>query len=476
MDITFSCNKCGQHVVIDEAGAGMFVQCPKCGQSLAVPTVALRAVPWFGARKMARSLLGEVQQLSAQRDKLRKEFDRLGILPSAEFEAKKQEIAKAILRLEQERSSVATELQTVKLQLEEIRKTVVVTEELAMLQEVGVYKYRHPLTDAVAYQQELAKLEEQIKSMAKTDGGAVLATTDWTVNGSEAKGRVMVRDTSRLLLRAFNAEADNLVRGLKPYKLDAAIDRLKKVADTIERLGKTMSIRVAPLYYTLRVRELELTADFLQKQAVEKEAERLERERLREERKVQLEIERERERLEKERQHYNNALEVIVAKGDEEGAARLREQLKDVQRAIEDVDYREANIRAGYVYVISNIGSFGESMVKVGMTRRLDPMDRIRELSDASVPFNFDVHAMFFSKDAVGIEATMHERLANMRVNTVNRRREFFRTTPLEAKTHLATLAGELLEFRDEPEALEYRQSIRISAIASKLPPHQTTE
>ena len=151
----------------------------------------------------------------------------------------------------------------------------------------------------------------------------------------------------------------------------------------------------------------------------------------------------------------------MVAKGDEDGAARLRDQLKNVQRAIEDVDYRAANIRAGYVYVISNIGSFGDSMVKVGLTRRLDPMDRIRELSDASVPFNFDVHAMFFSKDAVGIEATMHERLANLRVNTVNRRREFFRATPLQAKAHLAKLAGELLEFVDEPEALEYRASSR---------------
>jgi hypothetical protein len=198
----------------------------------------------------------------------------------------------------------------------------------------------------------------------------------------------------------------------------------------------------------------------LQKQAEEKEAERVERERLREERKVQQEIERERARLEKERQHFANALEALVAKGDDAGAARIREQLDDVQRAIEDVDYRAANIRAGYVYVISNLGSFGEEMVKVGMTRRLDPMDRIRELSDASVPFNFDIHALFFSKDAVGIETAMHERLTDRRVNLVNQRREFFRATPLEAKLHLAELAGELLQFQDVPEALEYRESL----------------
>src|SRR6185312_11136343 len=144
-------------------------------------------------------------------------------------------------------------------------------------------------------------------------------------------------------LRAFNAEVDTLVRWLKPYKLDGALDRLKKTSEIIAHLGKTMKIRISTPYYLLRVRELELTSDFLQKQAEEKEAERLEKERLREERKVQQEIERERDRLEKEHQHYANALKVLLAKGDEAGAARLREQLVDVDRAIENVDYRAAN-------------------------------------------------------------------------------------------------------------------------------------
>jgi len=227
-----------------------------------------------------------------------------------------------------------------------------------------------------------------------------------------------------------------------------------------------MSIRISPPYFGLRVRELELTADFLQKQAEQKEVERLERERLREERKVQQEIERERARLEKERQHYSNALQILIANGDEDGVSRIREQMADVDRAIESVDYRAANIRAGYVYLISNIGSFGEKMVKVGMTRRLDPMDRIRELSDASVPFNFDVHALFFSKDAVGIETAMHDRLASARVNIVNRRREFFRATPIEVKAHLSELAGELLQFQETPEAVEYRQCLREQSVS----------
>jgi hypothetical protein len=171
----------------------------------------------------------------------------------------------------------------------------------------------------------------------------------------------MVADFSKLMLRAYNAEAGNLVRGMKPYKLAAVVDRLDKVAFTIERLGRSMSIRVSPAYHRLRVTELELAADYQEMLAREKEAERAERERLREEKRVQAEIERERQRLEKERQHYVNALAALEASGeaDGEGAARLRTQLAEVDRGIADVDYRAANQRAGYVYVISNLGAFG---------------------------------------------------------------------------------------------------------------------
>jgi hypothetical protein len=435
---------------------------------------------------MGRELVTEVKNLRAQREIALEQFEKLGALSVLQLEFRRHElegevaeqtarldrdlaertaqldskIAEQAARLNQEKSEAANALAAMELQLKKAHQSLVATDDLELLQEVGIYHYRHPLTDVVAYEEELADIENKMKAMAKKDGGAVLATTDWTVNGSAAEGRAMVRDFSKLMLRAFNAEADTLVRGLKPYKLEGALDRLKKVADTIEQLGKSMKIRISTQYYQLRERELELTSDFLQKEAEVKEAEREERERLREERKVQQEIERERARLEKERQHYANALNALVAKGDEGGAARMREQLAEIDRGIESVDYRAANIRAGYVYVISNIGSFGERMVKIGMTRRLDPMDRIRELSDASVPFNFDIHALFFSKDAVSIETAMHEQLADLRVNIVNRRREFFYATPREVKTLLSKLAGELLQFQESPEAVEYRQCL----------------
>jgi hypothetical protein len=429
------------------------------------PESMLGDVPWLGARAFARELQSVVRQLVDERDALRAQLQEMGILSIYELQTRRKELEAAIalqqVELDRRKHDAEAAVAALKVKLTEAESQLVVTEDLAMLQEAGVYQYRHPLSDAVAYEAELLKVNLQIKEMTKKDGGAILSAGDWRVNGSLTEGRAMVRDVSKLMLRAFNAEADNLVRGLKPYKLDAAIARLDKVAATIERLGRIMQIKISTPYLKLRERELSLTADFLEKLAEEKEAERLDRERLREERKVQREIERERARLEKERQHYVNALNALVKNGDAEGADRMRAQLSDVDRAIDDVDYRAANIRAGYVYVISNIGSFGERMVKVGLTRRLDPFDRIRELSDASVPFNFDIHAVFFSKDAVGIEQALHERLATHRVNLVNRRREFFRATPVEVKTHMAELAGELLEFQEVAEALEYRQCLK---------------
>lgn len=411
-----------------------------------------RSIPLFGVRKFAANLLQELDGAIRQRDDALSQLRELEGLSLIEVKSKKEQAQLELNDLAAQKIELDNKLRS-------LHSLIVKTEDNVMLQEVGIYDYFHPLSDAVSYQSKLADLQDRIKTENKKDGRAITSTTSWTVNGSEAQGRAMVRDISKLMLRAFNAEADNLVRGLKPFKVHAAIDRLNKVAATIEKLGKTMSIRVSKDYLNLRTLELELTADFLQKQSEEKEQERAARERLKEERKAQAEMEREKAKLEKERQHYINAIAALTEKGDLAAIERIKEQLSDVERAIQDVDYRAANIRAGYVYVISNIGSFGESIVKIGMTRRLDPMDRIRELSDASVPFNFDVHALFFSNDAVGIETAMHSRLSSKRCNLINMRREFFYVTPAEAKSHLSELAGELLTFQDTAEAIEFRQS-----------------
>lgn len=427
-----------------------------------------KKVPFFGARKFAQLLLDEALRLQG-------ELIRLGALPLAELERRRQALAaeageqesrirarsrEAEAEFARRRMQAESEERQLVERLDALRKEIVATEEAAVIQEAGIYESRHPLRDSVAYAKELDRLTGQIKAMVKKDGGAILASTNWTVNNSAAQGRKMIREYSKLMLRAYNAEADNLVRGMKPYRLESAVERLEKVAATIERLGKTMDISIAPAYHILRIRELELTADYQDRLAQEKERQREERARLKEERQAQREIELERARLEKERAHCENALQAILEKGDEVGAARVREQLADAERAIQDMDYRAANTRAGYVYVISNIGAFGERLVKIGMTRRLNPQDRVDELGDASVPFRFDVHALFFSADAVGIESQLHHRLAERRVNRVNMRREFFYASPAEVREHLLALTGELVRYEEFAEAVEYRQSM----------------
>jgi len=327
-----------------------------------------------------------------------------------------------------------------------------------VLQEVGIYRYHHPLENAAEYKTQLNDLGEQIKDMVK-QGQAVVASDMFTFNNSLAKGRKMTGEFSKLMLRAYNAEADNCVRALRAGNVVTAKKRLDASVTAIAKLGAMMEMRVHPEYHQLRYRELELTADHLMKVQVEKEEARGERERLREERKAELELAAERERLAKERDHYVNALDAVRASGDETAVAELNARLEDIQQAIEQNDFRAANIRAGYVYVISNKGALGPNMVKIGLTRRLEPMDRVRELGDASVPFPFDVHAMFFSEDAVTVEAKLHQAFAANRVNHVNLRREFFFATLAEVRTVLTEQVGNLLEFNETPEATQYLQS-----------------
>jgi hypothetical protein len=335
---------------------------------------------------------------------------------------------------------------------------VIELDDERVLQEVGIYNYHHPLENSEEYRERLRELQERIKDFVKR-GEAILASDMFTFNNSLAKGRKMTADFSKLMLRAYNAEADSCVRALRAGNVVTAKKRLEVSVATIAKLGSMMEMRVNPAYHDLRIEELELTADFLMKVQEERELAREERERLREERKAEMELAAERERLDKERAHLANALHAMRANGDEAAVAELEDKLGKLDEAIAQNDFRAANIRAGYVYVISNPGAFGHNMVKIGMTRRLEPLDRVRELGDASVPFPFDVHAIFFSEDAVTLENELHKAFADVRVNRVNERREFFFASPAQVHQVLSAKVGNLLEFTEEPEATQYLQS-----------------
>ncbi len=361
-------------------------------------------------------------------------------------------------------AQVRTELAQVRAELARLRTArptsggLVELDDERVLQEVGIYRYHHPLENAEAFRERLADLEDRITSMVKA-GVAIEASNMFTFDNSLSKGRRMTGDLSKLMLRAYNAEADNCVRSLRAGNVVTAKKRLEAAVASIARLGSMMEMRISAPYHALRIEELELTSDFMIKVQEEREAARDERERLREERKAEQELAAERERLDKERSHLLNALAAVRAAGLVADAAELEAKVAAIDGAIAQNDYRAANIRAGYVYIISNRGAFGYNMVKIGLTRRLDPLDRVRELGDASVPFPFDVHALFFSEDAVTLENELHREFASRRVNFVNMRREFFFATPEEVHRVLSDKVGNLLEFVEKADATQYLQS-----------------
>ncbi|MEV4072523.1 DUF4041 domain-containing protein [Nonomuraea fuscirosea] len=415
------------------------------------PAASVRQPP----ERKGGGLFGGKKRLEEENSELRLWVERLGGMDA-------MRIAAMTEALHVEHAGLQVAISDATRRLREMEARVVQTEETVLLQEMGVYEYRHPLSDAVAYKDRLSEVKASIKQMAR-EGRAVVGATNWQVNGSVAEGRKMVRDFSKLMLRAYNAEADNCVRTMRPYKLQSAIDRLEKAVETIVKLGRTMNIHVHSDYHRTRIHELELTADYLAKQEEEKELIRAQREQQREEEAARREFEREKARLRKEEAHYRAALAKLLKNGaaSAESVDELKAKLEEVGVAVADVEAREANIRAGYVYVISNLGAFGDNVVKIGMTRRLEPEDRVRELGDASVPFRFDTHALIFSEDAVELEARLHAELSDRRLNKVNLRREFFHATPAEVRDLLQKIAGQhLLEYRDTAEALEWRQSV----------------
>jgi hypothetical protein len=345
---------------------------------------------------------------------------------------------------------------------------VVVLDDDRVLQDVGIYRYHHPLETALAYKERLGKLSARIAELVRADR-AIEKSNMFTFDNSLAKGRKMTSDLAKLMLRAYNAEADNAVRSLRLGNVLTAKNRLQASREAIAKLGKMMEMRISDEFHALRIEEIELTADWLMKKQEERETAREERERLREEAKVAAELAAERARLDKERTHLVNALATLKQSGDSD--PELEAKLAEIDDAIARNDYRAANVRAGYVYVISNRGAFGENVVKIGLTRRLEPLDRVHELGGASVPFHFDVHALFFSENAVTLEAELHHHFANHRLNMTNNRREFFFATPAEVRDVLAAKVGNLLEFNEHADATEYMQSRRYWAACDHMGP-----
>ncbi|MGM9560169.1 DUF4041 domain-containing protein [Anaerovibrio slackiae] len=370
------------------------------------------------------------------------------------------------------KSSMQSEISAIEYELKEKQAQVIEVDERLLLQEVSLYKPVYDFVNSDEYKNRIDQIREQQKNLIKTDEAAT-GYTDWTVNNDRKAGRKMVNDTKKLLLRAFNSECEHCIEKVKYNNFDTCKKRIETARRTISKLGKIMAIDITDNYYELKIQELHLAFEYQQMKKKEKDALQLLKEQAREEAKLKKEIEEARKKIKKEQTHYKNAIasveEKLLSTTDEQDKElllkkleELKEQSASVEKHIEEIDYRESNQKAGFVYVISNIGSFGEGVFKIGMTRRLDPMERVRELGDASVPFAFDVHAMIFSSDAPKLEAALHNAFSDKKVNMVNTRREFFKVSLNEIKKVIKENFDGSVDFIETADAEQFYESEQI--------------
>jgi hypothetical protein len=324
-------------------------------------------------------------------------------------------------------------------------------------------------------QAKMLKLAETQKRLVES-GKAVVCDIPWTVNNSKKQGERMTQQQIRLMLLAFNGEADAIIENVTWKNHQSNQDKLKRLYDNLNKLGKPNACRVTPEYLKVRLEQLSLM--FMHREAIAKEREeqREIREQMKEEEKARRDLERAQVEAEKDTERYAKALSKARQDVEQANGERQQKLLAEISRLETALTQAEAQkqraiaqaqlTRSGYVYVISNIGAFGENVYKIGMTRRLDPQDRVDELGDASVPFPFDVHAMIYTNDAPTLENALHRAFAASRVNLVNLKKEFFRVR-LEEIVQVAKAHNSEVHFTLAAQADQHKrtQALRLSQI-----------
>lgn len=423
----------------------------------------------------------EIKQLKSQLERYKSITDI-----EAEVESQKKNLDQIISSKNTEIKNIETEFNTLKANYQNaletyknLRKEVSVFESKLDLIEFGIYETVYDFEKSDDYREEQNKIIQIQKEMITADTAAI-CNANWTVEGSEAKGRAVVKVYKKLMLRAFNGECDVLISKVKWNNVNQMKERMQKLFDAINKLGQGFQVYLNKQYLDLKIKELVLEYEYQSKRQQEKEEMRAIQEELREEEKAKREFEQAQREAEKEEATYQKALEKArkeyeASTGEkhnklEAQIERLEQELKEAQEKKERALSMAQQTKRGHVYVISNIGSFGENVYKIGMTRRLEPIERIKELGDASVPFQFDIHAMIYSDEAPALENELHKAFTNKKVNMLNYRKEFFNVTLDEIENKVKEI-GLNAEFSRLPEAMEYRETL---AIIEKLHSQET--
>lgn len=344
------------------------------------------------------------------------------------------------------------------------------------LLQAGFYQPRYNLTSSVEYKRRLDEIRNIQKQMIK-DKKAIICTTEWMVGGSKAEGKKMTDRIIKLGLAAFNTQCDNEIFEVKFDNIDRIEQKINKIRNNVDKLLEPNTCRITDGFMQIKLQELFLAYEYEEKVAKEKAEQKALREQAREEEKARREAEKAQQEAEREEIRYTTALEKARAQLQTENETQrlateakiiqLEQKLSEALALKERAKSMAELTRAGHVYIISNIGAFGEDIYKIGMTRRLDPEDRVDELSDASVPFDFDIHALIKTDDAPGLELALHNALWENRLNRVNDRKEFFaakiqmieQICRQHAKTEFKlTLLAEAKEWR-QTQAMKQKQA-----------------
>ncbi len=283
----------------------------------------------------------------------------------------------------------------------------------------------------------------------------------------------MLNANTKQILRCFNAECDNVLLNLSIKTIDSARNKITKSFETLNKLFDVDNVQLNQKLLQYKLDELNLVYTYELKKEQEREQQKAIKEQMIEEEKVRREIERQKAKLEKDQTQCSNEINRLIkymqkTQDDVEKQLyidkikELNDKLKQLDADKATVLEREANARAGYVYIISNLGSFGQDVYKIGMTRRLEPMDRIKELGSASVPFEFDVHAMIFSDDAPALETALHQTFEKQSVNRVNLRKEFFKVSLDDIEKVVKENFNNTVKFTRIPIAKEYNETLEI--------------
>ena len=350
---------------------------------------------------------------------------------------------------------------------EELSKELAILEENLEIISYGLYNPHYDYTTSDEYKQAYETVREKQKVLIQSSGSTRCAL-EWEVHGSKKEGARLTKQYSKLLLRAFNGECDAAVAKVRWNNIGNMEARIEKAYAAINKLGEVYKISITWGYCELKLEELRLAYELQEKLYQEKEEQRRIREQMRDEEKALREIEKAQKDAEEKEQKYQSALE--RARKEVDGAAgaelaKLRKKIDELEKNLELAKEQKERAmsraqltKSGHVYIISNIGSFGHDIYKIGMTRRLEPIDRVRELSDASVPFNFDIHALIYADNAPELETSLHKHFEDRRINLVNNRREFFRVKidEIEAFANSVNLNCQLTKIA---EAKEYRET-----------------